>query len=131
LAFLLPKLSNAPEVDKEFFAILKKAWYNILKKDYRGGSMAKFFKVVGFIFLIGDVLLLFAALSNGRAEYVISFFYIVLIAIMSIAVGDLIERVGTLEGRLRNVPLQEKPVEEIVQVSCPDCGEQHDSDDQE
>jgi uncharacterized paraquat-inducible protein A len=94
--------------------------------------MAKFFKIAGIISLIGNFLILFWALSAGIAQFVIPFMLFFLIAIMSIALGDLMQRAEILESLLGYAPPQETektPENRIMQITCPRCGKQHDLDD--
>ena len=95
-----------------------------------GYLLSKFFKILGISVLIGCAILFIGVLAspNQNAFLVLPIVLSAILALLLIAVGDLMERVDYLENKLEIHQTQDEHEDQIMQIACPNCGENYDMD---
>ncbi|WP_411675698.1 hypothetical protein [Caproicibacter sp.] len=89
--------------------------------------MSSFLKTVGLLTLPAAIVLLFLMADNLNFFSVLCVFLLITLGLALVELGDLMERVSSLESRLDPPP--EKPEEdEIQKVVCPNCYKKYDLD---
>jgi hypothetical protein len=92
--------------------------------------MSKFLKISGIAVLIGCAILLIAVLPDtiDILFVIIVIAFIAIFGLLLIAVGDLMDRVDSLENSLELHKEQTEHEDKIMQITCPNCGKQYDID---
>lgn len=90
--------------------------------------MAKFFKITGMVFFVAGLFIAVLVSSGAVFWVLLSIFTGGLLGLMLIAIGDLMDRVDRLEDQLKIEKDSQHNAPEIMQITCPNCGNKCDMD---
>lgn len=94
---------------------------------FAGGLMAKFFKIFGIIYIIGNIVLLLLTLGSPTFWGIVGTVSNAVLGMALVVLGEVAERLSNLESQL-TISVKKEEEEKIQQVVCPGCKTEYDMD---